>query len=171
MKTDALQQPVEELRPDAEGPRSGSRRRPWGIATLVTLPILLAMAFFYAPEELAVLEVYRDKLPRHARSEPNTAPSDSATAAQQDQLAEQCAAEEGVVPPQPTTNSCSLTLFQANILVAMLAGFWARKGDGHPGPKLLAQGLMILAALVNHQQFTASAAQPGSGPKQPREPG
>jgi hypothetical protein len=129
-------------------------------------------SFFYAPEELAVLEVYRDKLPRHARSEPNTPPSDPATAAQHDQLAGQCAAEEGLVPPQPTANPSNLTLFQANILVAMLAGFWARKGDGHPGPKLLAQGLMILAALVIDRQLTKSAsAQPGFGPKRPREPG
>jgi heme exporter protein C len=52
VKTDALQQPVGELRPDARaGAPSGSRRRLWGIATLVTLPILLAMAFFYAPED------------------------------------------------------------------------------------------------------------------------
>jgi hypothetical protein len=130
-------------------------------------------SFFYAPEELAVLEVYRDKLPRHARSEPNTPSLDAATQEQQDQLAEQSAAEEGLAPPpKPSAHPSSLTLFQANILVAMLAGFWARKGDGHPGPKLLAQGLMILAALVIDRQLTKSAAaQPGFGPKRPREPG
>jgi uncharacterized protein DUF4338/transposase-like protein/transposase Tn5 family protein len=41
-----------------------------------------------------------------------------------------------------------LTVLQANILVAMLAGFWGRKGDGHPGAKILAEGLYILHALV-----------------------
>jgi hypothetical protein len=130
-------------------------------------------SFFYSAEELAVLEVYRDKLPRHARSEPNTPSLDAATQEQQDQLAEQSAAEEGLAPPpKPSAHPSSLTLFQANILVAMLAGFWARKGDGHPGPKLLAQGLMILAALVIDRQLTKSAAaQPGFGPKRPREPG
>ena len=129
-------------------------------------------SFFYAPEELAVLEVYRDKLPRHARSEPNTRPADPATAEQEDHLAQQCAAQEGLARTEPTTNSSSLTLFQANILVAMLAGFWARKGDGHPGPKLLAQGLMILAALVTHQQLTEPpTAQPDFGPDRPRKPG
>ena len=52
MKTDALQEPVGELRPDAvAGPSSGSRRRLWGIATLVTLPVLLGVGFFYAPED------------------------------------------------------------------------------------------------------------------------
>ena len=56
-------------------------------------------SFFYSAEELAVLEVYRDKLPRHARSEPNTPPLDAATQEHQDQLAEQSAAEEGLAPP------------------------------------------------------------------------
>jgi heme exporter protein C len=53
VKTDAArQQPVGELRPDAvAGPVAGSRRRLWGIATLVTLPILLGMALFWAPED------------------------------------------------------------------------------------------------------------------------
>lgn len=53
VKTDAArQQPVGELRPDAvAGPLAGSRRRLWGIATLVTLPILLGMALFWAPED------------------------------------------------------------------------------------------------------------------------
>jgi hypothetical protein len=128
-------------------------------------------SFFYAPEELAVLEVYRDKLPRHARSEPNTPDLNPATAEQQDQLAERCAAEKGLAPPKPAANSSTLTLYQANILVAMLAGFWARKGDGHPGPKLMAKGLMILAALVDHQRLTTVAALPHRGSKRPRKPG
>ena len=41
-----------------------------------------------------------------------------------------------------------LTVLQANILVAMLAGFWGRTGDGHPGPQILAEGLRLLQALV-----------------------
>jgi heme exporter protein C len=51
VKTDALQQPVGELRPDATGDARDSRRRRWGIATLVMFPILLAMAFLWAPED------------------------------------------------------------------------------------------------------------------------
>jgi hypothetical protein len=47
--------------------------------------------------------------------------------------------------------SSKLTLLQANILVAMLAGFWGRAGDGHPGPEILADGLRLLAALVWYQ--------------------
>jgi len=41
---------------------------------------------------------------------------------------------------------------QANILVAMLAGFWARPADGHPGAQILAEGLHILHALVWYQK-------------------
>lgn len=42
----------------------------------------------------------------------------------------------------------TLSLFQANLLVATLAGFWGRKADGHPGPDLMGRGLLILNALV-----------------------
>ena len=41
-----------------------------------------------------------------------------------------------------------MSVLQANILVAMLVGFWARPADGHPGPRILADGLTILRALV-----------------------
>jgi hypothetical protein len=45
-----------------------------------------------------------------------------------------------------------LTLLQANILVAMLVGFWARAGDGHPGHRILAEGLRALRLLVWYKQ-------------------
>jgi hypothetical protein len=41
-----------------------------------------------------------------------------------------------------------LTVLQANILLAMLVGFWGRTGDGHPGPQILAEGLRLLQVLV-----------------------
>jgi len=44
--------------------------------------------------------------------------------------------------------SAKLTVLQANILVAMLAGYWGRAADGHPGAKVLAEGLTILQALT-----------------------
>jgi hypothetical protein len=44
--------------------------------------------------------------------------------------------------------STRLSVSQANILVAMLAGFWGRAGDGHPGAKVLSEGLRILQALT-----------------------
>ena len=49
-------------------------------------------------------------------------------------------------------DSSKLKLFQANILVAMLVGFWGRAGDGHPGPRILAEGLRVLRALVWYKQ-------------------
>jgi len=52
VKTDALQQPVGELRPVGEpGAEPRSRRRLWGTLTLISFPVLLAMAFLYAPED------------------------------------------------------------------------------------------------------------------------
>jgi len=55
-------------------------------------------------------------------------------------------------------SSPKLQLLQANILVAMLAGFWGRAGDGHPGAQILAEGLHILAALVWYEAQCASQA-------------
>ncbi len=46
------------------------------------------------------------------------------------------------------SQSPKLTVLQANILVAMLVGFWGRTGDGHPGAQILAEGLRTLQALV-----------------------
>lgn len=130
-------------------------------------------SFFYSQQELAVLELYRSKLPRHALAMPNTLPTDPAVEQEQDQLAEKCATEEGLPShPEPEANRSELTLFQANLLVAMLANFWARKSDGHPGPKVLGEGLMILAALVHHQQiFEAALRQQIPEPARPRKPG
>jgi hypothetical protein len=54
--------------------------------------------------------------------------------------------------------SPKLTLLQANILVAMLAGFWGRLSDGHPGPQILAEGLRLLEALVWYQKQSAQQA-------------
>lgn len=52
MKTDALRSSVGELRPDViAGAGRSSRRRLWGLLTLISMPILLAMALFYAPED------------------------------------------------------------------------------------------------------------------------
>ena len=61
------------------------------------------------------------------------------------------------------TQSAHLTVSQANILVAMLAGFWGRVGDGHPGAKVLAEGLRILQALT---WYARQNAQPT--PRRPK---
>lgn len=121
----------------------------------------LSASLFYSKEELAVLEDRKKKLPKHAQS----------------QEADPGANEPALTPKkqQPKHRGkrqpSALTLFQANLLVAMLAGFWARKGDGHPGPKVLAEGLMILAAIVEDRKITESqSAHSPAGSNRPREP-
>jgi len=54
--------------------------------------------------------------------------------------------------------SPKLSVLQANILVAMLAGFWGRAGDGHPGAQILAEGLRLLEAVVWYKRQCASKA-------------
>ena len=53
-----------------------------------------------------------------------------------------------------------LTLLQANILTAMLAGFWARPSDGHPGAQILAEGLRELHAMVWYKIHHAQQTRP-----------
>jgi hypothetical protein len=62
-----------------------------------------------------------------------------------------------------------LSLFQANLLVAMRAGYLARKNDGPPGAKVLADGLIILGALVEDRRLSANHPT-NPRRKRPREP-
>jgi hypothetical protein len=65
------------------------------------------------------------------------------------------------------SQSQKLSVLQANILVAMLAGFWGRKGDGHPGSQILAEGLRVLQALVwyaRQTEPTVPSSQRRGGP-------
>lgn len=52
------------------------------------------------------------------------------------------------------TQSAKLTVLQANILTAMLVGFWGRTGDGHPGAQILAEGLRALQVGVWYAKQT-----------------
>jgi hypothetical protein len=140
---------------------------------------------YYSAEELAVLADYKKKLPRHAQTEPSSLPAQkpeskaqpsasAPTAEPQPQPCVTSQAPQAPEPPRPTSaNGWSPTLFQANLLVAMLAGFWARKGDGHPGPKVLAEGLLILGALVADRRLFRPAPEQKPVPqsKRPRKPG
>jgi hypothetical protein len=64
--------------------------------------------------------------------------------------------------------SKKLTVFQANILVAMLVGFWARKSDGHPGSKILSEGLQALQIAVWYKKQCAE--RPRRKPRRKRQP-
>ncbi len=68
---------------------------------------------------------------------------------------------------QPSAVKSTLTLFQANLLVAMLGGFWARQADGHPGPDLMARGLLMLNALVEWESIRKQRARENAPGKQP----
>jgi len=65
------------------------------------------------------------------------------------------------------SQSPKLTVLQANILVAMLVGFWGRAGDGHPGAQILGEGLQTLQALVWYAKQTEPKA---SGSRRRRSP-
>ena len=58
------------------------------------------------------------------------------------------------------------TVFQANILTAMLVGFWGRDCDGHPGDKILAEGLDALHLLVWYER----ESNPSPSKRRPRGP-
>lgn len=47
----------------------------------------------------------------------------------------------------------SMSLWEANFLVAQLAGFWGRKADSHAGPDLMGHGLLVLAELVQWERL------------------
>jgi len=52
--------------------------------------------------------------------------------------------------------------------VAMLAGFWARKADGHPGPDLMGRGLLILNTLVHWEKIKKECARKKAPAKEGR---
>ena len=133
----------------------------------------LKASLFYSAEELAVLEVYKKKLPRHAQSEVSSPATEQPVVRELEDKSQQCASDRGMAHrTEPSSSRSTLRLFQANLLVAMLAGFWARKSDGHPGPKLVAQGLIILAELVDYQRLTLQIPRkPPPRKKRPRKPG
>ena len=129
----------------------------------------LPATLYYDEEELAVLEVYKKKLPQHARVETPAAPvppqpPQESIQKRSSRPPAQGKSEPGLVESpasgpragSPATAS-TLSLFQANLLVAMLAGFWGRKSDGHPGAKVLAEGLRILSELVHYRRLTGRA--------------
>lgn len=139
----------------------------WRVQLLVRLgkehPDLPASTI-YSQEELAVLEDYKKKIPQHAQSQEAGSAANEPPVKEQEKRAE----HPGEAPSKPN----ALTLLQANLILAMLAGFWARKSDGHPGAKVLAEGLMILAALVADRKITGnSPARPPPPRKRTREPG
>ncbi len=100
----------------------------------------LPAELLYSAEELEILELKKKETAHDAKTEP----------------AKDAKKETATDAPHP-----KMTVLQANILVAMLAGFWGRTGDGHPGPQILAEGLRLLRAMVwLTRQWRQAGARP-----------
>jgi hypothetical protein len=138
----------------------------------------LPAELYYSLEELEVLEDYKKKLPRwtleviaspvplepppSALPPPTTEPAADPKSMESAESPKVLEMEVSVPTPTPESKKSGmpvpnpnrfmrtvLTLLQANLLVAMLGGgFAGRRGDGHPGPKVMQRGLLVLASLV-----------------------
>ena len=74
--------------------------------------------------------------------------------------------------PAAVPQAGRMTLFQANALVAALGGFWARPTDGHPGPKMLKRGLVLLHQYVQWERLKRTESpQPKPRSRHHRQPG
>jgi hypothetical protein len=124
----------------------------------------LPASLYYSEQELAVLDVYKKKIPQWLKPDEFSPAPVKEPPAKPPQDSHQLAQQKKSTTPgtAPAYAGSSLSVIQANVLVAMLAGFWGRKSDGHPGPKSLAQGLTVLAGLVEYRALTE--------PLPPRQP-
>jgi hypothetical protein len=148
----------------------------------------LPASLLYSPEELAILEVYKKKA-KASHLPPAAGPQPSEPVISQealDQIQVEIRAYQktsGLALPEASMNvwapasspakssgTSNMTLWEANRLTAQLAGFWGRKGDGHPGPDVLARGLLILAELVGYERIK-KAQQLSSADNPCRKPG
>ena len=139
----------------------------------------LPASVLYSPGELAILEVLKKKRHRLTTRPPQRRPRRWPASQSLRPMRLVPRRLLPVLPPlraspiQPNIKPSTLTLLQANLLVAVLAGFWARKVDGHPGPDLMGRGLLMLNGLVNWERIKKSAprkkAPARKGPRQSGE--
>lgn len=139
----------------------------------------LPATLHYSAEELAVLEVYREvykkklslqTLATEASPKSESRPPESSLATAS--LPTHSKSETTPSASPLGVKSSPLSLYQANLLVAMLAGFWGRASDGHPGPDILGRGLMVLSALVKYCQLSSQfTPKPPPGKNPSRKPG
>lgn len=149
----------------------------------------LPASLLYSPQELAILEVYKKKassLPPPPCAQSSNLPAEHESLAQieAELRAYQNASDPALHSPKlnlsspagpvsKPTSKAGLSMWQANCLTAQLAGFWARKADGHPGPDVMGRGLLILAELVRYEGIrNPQPSNPQNGPRVPsRKPG
>jgi hypothetical protein len=127
----------------------------------------LPASVLYSPEELAILEVYKKK---SSSQPPRPFPKPAEQLERQEILAQLEAELEAyrqacgqglpsrmaLVAEPP--GSAMMSLVEANVLTAALAGFFPRKAYPYPGPKALARGLLILAELVRYERIRRARA-------------
>jgi hypothetical protein len=121
----------------------------------------LPASLYYTCEELEVLKLHEERLPQRVRHVKLDPVPESLLGPQEGSKKKQDQPK-----PEPGKGSSGLSIFQANLLTAMLAGFWGRMSDGHPGPKTLAKGMELLAAQVEVYLWL----RPQKGSHRAREP-
>ena len=127
----------------------------------------------YSSPELAVLVDHKKKLPQWSLEAPVT----SGPLPQAEPLLRPASRPnpEPATPsqePQIPSPSSGLTLLQANLLVAMMGGFWGRRGDGDSGPKVMQRGLVLLGAIVEDRKYREQLhPKPRPPTRRARKPG
>jgi hypothetical protein len=129
----------------------------------------LPASLLYSPEELAILEIYKKKAsssPPQPCSRPTPLPAAETVAQIEAELRayrQACpqalsspSVSDAASPLPEATGKAVMTLAEANCLTAGLAGFFPRKAYPHPGPKVLARGLLILAGLVSYERLRSA---------------
>ena len=130
----------------------------------------LPASLYYSTQELAVLDVYKKKIPQWLRTAEFSPAPKPELPGNSRQGTKPMAPQESAPPAgDPVPGELALSVCRANMLVAMLGGYWGRKGDGLPGPKMLAQGLMVLAGLVEFRQLSEQSS-PRKLPPRKRSP-
>jgi hypothetical protein len=126
----------------------------------------LPATVLYSQEELAILELYKKK---GASPSPPPCPKPAEPLEQQETVAQieaelqayRQASDQALLSLSASVLSAPrchalMSLWEANCLTAQLAGFFPRKAYPHPGPKVLARGLLILAELARYERLRNS---------------
>lgn len=132
----------------------------------------LPASVLYSPEELAILEIYKKKAsrpspgPRPKPAEP-LAPPETLAEIEAELRAYRQACDPALASQQVSSwasalaqlaSQAAMSLGEANCLTAQLAGFFPRPAYPHPGAKVLARGLLILAELVRYDRIRSGRA-------------
>lgn len=142
----------------------------------------LPASVLYTPDEVRMLETIRKKAPETCPTERAPSPRPSSLVASKTQRQSAPASVpmkcEPSGPPVGSTSeqllaaharrAPSLTVLQANLILASLAGSWSRRRDQHPGAQTLVEGLRALHLLMWYEG--RNSAGPAAGRQARRSP-